>query len=95
MTRSLEDVVWKGDITPEVKDGIRQFMEAGASRPTFAPSVSARAVPKEIEVFKREKDGKAQARVVYEMKVEDGASVPAIELGRFPMSPLPFSSQTC
>ncbi len=40
----------------------------------FASSVGTRLVPTEVEVFRRAKDGKMQARMVYETTVEEGAS---------------------
>ena len=41
----------------------------------FASAVGGRLIPTEVEVFQRAKDGKLQARMVYEITVNEGPSL--------------------
>ena len=74
MPDPFDNVVFKGDVSPEAKEAIRQFSANAAASPrSFAFSIAKRTYPREVELFKREKDGKLHMRMVYELKVEDGA----------------------
>ena len=73
MSSVSHSIVFKGDLSPEVQNQIRDFTEAIISRGSFAYSVGSKLVAKEVDISKREKDGKPQARVVYEMTVDDSA----------------------
>ena len=74
MSPSSSDIVFKGDIPDKAKSLIRKFVDLRDDGVRFASSVGTRLCPKEIELFKRERDGRMQARVVFELKVEPGAS---------------------
>ena len=68
-----DNIVFKGDISPDVQAQVRKFADAVVTRGAFAHSVGGKLVAREVQVSNREKDGKPQARVVYEMTVDEGA----------------------
>ncbi|KAI0771090.1 hypothetical protein BD413DRAFT_476692 [Trametes elegans] len=63
-------VVFKGDILPAARDEIIAFSNFHIRNVDFAHSVGARTRLKEVEVYRRQRDKKMQARVVYELTVE-------------------------
>ncbi|KAI0638318.1 HotDog domain-containing protein [Trametes polyzona] len=63
--------VFKGDVPPTVQDEIRSFSKVVMERGAFARSTGSSLVLKEVSVFRREKDGKAHARVTYETVVHE------------------------
>ncbi|CDO68680.1 hypothetical protein BN946_scf184652.g7 [Trametes cinnabarina] len=64
-------LVIKGDIPAQVQQDIVSFSEYVMSRGAFARSTGSSLVLKEVELFRRDKDGKNQARVVYETTVHE------------------------
>ncbi|RPD56463.1 hypothetical protein L227DRAFT_578911 [Lentinus tigrinus ALCF2SS1-6] len=61
-------------LPPESEARIRASLEKitlGKPGSAFASAVGGRLVPTEVEVFTREKDGKQQARMVYEIDVSE------------------------
>ncbi|KAI0748770.1 HotDog domain-containing protein [Daedaleopsis nitida] len=62
--------VWKGDmVTPEMQADLGNFREIVIPDGSFAHSAGSRLEMTEVEVYKRERDGKAQLRVTYELLV--------------------------
>ncbi|KAI9056550.1 hypothetical protein FKP32DRAFT_1599286 [Trametes sanguinea] len=64
-------LVVKGDISAKVQQEVVSFSEFVMQRGAFARSTGSSLVLKEIEVFRRDKDGKSHARVVYETTVHE------------------------
>ncbi|KAI9000884.1 HotDog domain-containing protein [Trametes punicea] len=62
---------FKGDITPEVQKEITSFSEYVMKHRGFAHSTGSSLVLKELAVYRRGKDGKDHARVVYETPVHE------------------------
>ncbi|KAI0775978.1 hypothetical protein BD413DRAFT_469582 [Trametes elegans] len=62
---------FKGDIAPAVQAKIVEFSEVVMKTGAFARSTGSTLVLKEVEVFRRDKDGKVQARVIYTAPVHD------------------------
>ena len=68
-------VVFKGDMPPTARDQIIAFSDFHIRDVDFAHSVGAQTRLKEVEVYRRPGDKKAQVRVVYELTVERGAPI--------------------
>ncbi|CDO74306.1 hypothetical protein BN946_scf184576.g1 [Trametes cinnabarina] len=64
-------LVIKGDIPDKAQQDIVSFSDFVMTRGAFARSTGSSLVMKEIEVYRRNKDGKSQARVVYETTVHE------------------------
>ncbi|KAI0769154.1 hypothetical protein BD413DRAFT_560142 [Trametes elegans] len=64
-------VVFKGDISPAIQQQILAFSDFHIRDINFAHSIGEKVMLKEVEVSRRTEDNRLQARVVYQLKVED------------------------
>ena len=76
MTSDKGDIIWTGDFTQDVKDQITRFSILLLNAEGFAQSTARRLKLKEAAVYKRDKDGKTQAKVTFELTVNEGAHRP-------------------
>ena len=75
-------IVVKG-LPAEQEARIRESLDNITVGPSmFASAVGGRLVPTEVEVFQRAKDGKLQARIVYELAVSEGPSLSLSSVAR-------------
>ena len=81
-------IVVKG-LPAEQEARIRESLDNITVGPSmFASAVGGRLVPTEVEVFQRAKDGKLQARMVYELTVSEGLSVRLVRVQCCPVPKL-------
>ena len=66
------DVIWTGDISEDLKAQIIQLPDVGGFVEPFAYSVGLRVRLKEVELYKRDGDGKTQCKLTYKTAVQEG-----------------------
>ena len=66
------DVIWTDDISEDMKAQIIQLPDVGGFVEPFAYSVGLRTRLKEVELYKRDGDGKTQCKLTYKTTVQEG-----------------------
>ena len=76
MPPSFDDILFTGPVSPATKHGLRAFLDYTFTlRDNFGFLIYARLrYPREVAISPRPKDGRAHARVVYELTVDHGQS---------------------
>ena len=76
MPLSFDDILFTGPVSPATKDGLRAFLDYTFTlRDNFAFLIYARLrYPRDVAISPRPKDGRAHARVVYQLTVDQGQS---------------------
>ncbi|PIL35073.1 hypothetical protein GSI_02861 [Ganoderma sinense ZZ0214-1] len=67
----LQDVLWTGDISEDLKDRIARDPDVSGFAEPFAYSVGSRTRLKEVALYTRDGDGKTQCKLTYVTTVQE------------------------